>query len=961
MGCKSPSNLLQFAEKITSILLKYCFTLNQDESTKRFSRKLTAELYPIQDWLRENSDDPRIDGDKVQRRVQSLLRKFEDICKWNPRDEAGKDGEKASKEQPRHMIQGRDISDFRSGYEWALQDYPTLFGLLDPKTTVACGLKSYASQACPEDQTLRLGILRKFVKGEKHVEPQIEDVEEDPPLEDYAPHIRRLHEAVSKHCLCQRSTEPEDPIVANIHLGWQDEESSTDESSSDESSSSDASSSASSAASSASNPDPPINFHVLFVSHPHGPVSSNITRWRDTRIAVPPPKKVMWKGRQARSKKAKLINEHEDGFCGLISSPEPVWHPLVFDEGQLRFKDARRYSRTFQLDTPSISLKDIVRLPREHFTEKKRFVLSYLLARAVWQYYDSDWMIRGWTKDAVHFMYETRDDESGLFVDEPFLHTVSFTSGGNDDSDVTKQVHKFPKMLALGIMLIEINLGIRIEDERTPKSYVDGKLTANADAIIAEDISNNKKRLREYPGHLTSAIRFCTNPRKVVKKLSSKKAPEQREHLYKHVVAPLRRLCEWSFNKELSIAAIDLPVPATLLHPQSEQRTELVSGTDELESPFSTHLHPEDIRRQSADDVGPEFRYLPGPEIPFKSNWQHPSLNGTMLQSGLGTSDEWFSQLGELNKVLRAKGTAETDEQHEPVKVAVLDTGILKDNYTKHSKSIKKYRDYVTDKETSPTDTSGSIHGTHIVELVLKTFKDAHIYVARVFEQEKLHDDDQIEEAQSRIAKAVQDATDAWKVDVIAMAFGFEKEHDDMLKAIGDARANNILVFAAASNYGNMTRIAFPARLHHEVMCMFCTNARAKTSQGINPKPSRNRAYNLAIFGEEVRLPGPRGDAVLLNGTSMSTAIGAGLAARLIDFSRHRDCRRNFGKEAADLKRMAGMESVFAKMAGGPSGDGYYCVVPWNLLNDIGRGETRESMRAAICSTIKVALRERSD
>lgn len=121
--------------------------------------------------------------------------------------------------------------------------------------------------------------------------------------------------------------------------------------------------------------------------------------------------------------------------------------------------------------------------------------------------------------------------------------------------------------------------------------------------------------------------------------------------------------------------------------------------------------------------------------------------------------------------------------------------------------------------------------------------------------------------------------------------------------------------------------------------------------------------HNLAIFGEGVQLPGLRGgdDAVRLNGTSMSTAIAAGLAARLIDFSRHRDCRGIFGEEAADLKRMAGMESVFAKMAGGASGDGYYCVVPRSLLNDIRSDETREAKRAAICNTIKVDLRERND
>lgn len=196
---------------------------------------------------------------------------------------------------------------------------------------------------------------------------------------------------------------------------------------------------------------------------------------------------------------------------------------------------------------------------------------------------------------------------------------------------------------------------------------------------------------------------------------------------------------------------------------------------------------------------------------------------------------------------------------------------------------------------------------------------------------------------------------------MITMAFGFEKEHDGMYEAIRAARAQNVLVFAAASNYGNMTRIAFPARLTHDVVCMFCTNALAKTSQSFNPKPSTKRTHNLAIFGEEVELPGTHGHVVILKGTSMSTAIAAGLAAHLIDFSRHTDSRKSFGKEAAHLKNMAGMESVFTKMAGGPSGDGYYCVVPWSLLNDIDTSKSRALKRAAVCETIKAALRERSN
>jgi hypothetical protein len=47
---------------------------------------------------------------------------------------------------------------------------------------------------------------------------------------------------------------------------------------------------------------------------------------------------------------------------------------------------------------------------------------SYLLANAVWGFYDSDWMRREWIKETVHFMFERRlKTPKGIFINEPFL------------------------------------------------------------------------------------------------------------------------------------------------------------------------------------------------------------------------------------------------------------------------------------------------------------------------------------------------------------------------------------------------------------------------------------------------------------------------------------------------------------------------------------------------------------
>jgi hypothetical protein len=127
----------------------------------------------------------------------------------------------------------------------------------------------------------------------------------------------------------------------------------------------------------------------------------------------------------------------------------------------------------------------------------------------------------------------------------------------------------------------------------------------------------------------------------------------------------------------------------------------------------------------------------------------------TMLTvtSGITSSSErWFSLLGKLNSLLRAKAN-ETDADHKPVRVAVLDTGIQE-----HYKSLiqNRYKDYVSNNHDAPIDISVSSHGTKIVRLILKTFKDAEIYVARVFEQDKIDDDELVMETQKRIAEVAQ-------------------------------------------------------------------------------------------------------------------------------------------------------------------------------------------------------------
>lgn len=215
-------------------------------------------------------------------------------------------------------------------------------------------------------------------------------------------------------------------------------------------------------------------------------------------------------------------------------------------------------------------------------------------------------MIGGWNKDAVHFMYETRDGERGLFVDKPFLHTKALARPSKNERKAGDRVHKFPKILALGIMLIEINMGIRIEDHR-PKE----KLTANTDAIAAQNMAESKEFRKLFPEEcfkpVMMAIEFCMRPCKVVGRLSSRNTQEQRRHLYERVVTPLRKLGEMAFEN-LNTDAIDFPVPGSIPTLQATQAAGPEPDTVDPRPYLPANSPSECSRSQSGCSSSPEIQ-----------------------------------------------------------------------------------------------------------------------------------------------------------------------------------------------------------------------------------------------------------------------------------------------------------------------------------------------------------------
>jgi hypothetical protein len=210
-----------------------------------------------------------------------------------------------------------------------------------------------------------------------------------------------------------------------------------------------------------------------------------------------------------------------------------------------------------------------------------KLLLSYFLAKAVWQFYDSKWMQREWTKETVHFMFERRSKTpKGIFINEPFLSARFDSCHQPRSTDVEFRSHLFPKLLALGIMFLEIELAIKIEKHRMPEDLGrDGEPTVNADHIAAMEVFNKIELWEESEtfGVFREVIDACLTPDNFNPFLNDVQG--LRDALKKHIVNPLQALYKTAWeNPDISyIRAIELDSLGPSLPETTEETARPVS------------------------------------------------------------------------------------------------------------------------------------------------------------------------------------------------------------------------------------------------------------------------------------------------------------------------------------------------------------------------------------------------
>ncbi|RJE23882.1 hypothetical protein PHISCL_03794 [Aspergillus sclerotialis] len=657
-----------------------------------------------------------------------------------------------------------------------------------------------------------------------------------------------------------------------------------------------------------------VNFDFLFSSAPFH-VGSGFSRWQDVQLLVP------WERKKSKKRVQFVNNHHEESngdsqkalpvsqsrqarvdpgqFCKLISLDANSRLCLIVQDGELQ-KSGFEPLKQIVDHVPGISLTEV--LDNYRLTAKTKLALAYILAHSVWQFYGSDWMTTKWSSETIQFMKESEasgaNGNSRLYPCRPYL-SVRFAGEDQDlnsgePSYTEGEIHRYPRIKAFGIMLVEISIGRPLRNnDRGLREPVSRAAKANSDLLFALECSRNDKLWGDcdYPDY-RSAVHHCLDPGafNLAAPSDEKERKEdlryRRDSFYENVVLPLEELLlgtKW-MDQLTTIAPLEIPSK--------------VSSIPEFAS-------PEDERKDSKA---------------FKKN---------TLTKSQKEAKVWLSRMRRLNNELPQTVISPRSR----VRIAVLDTG-CDDNSPfffnpDNASRLAKWKDWAAGSEQFE-DCHG--HGTHLVSLAMKIAPEAHICVARVAQSP-----DQLYYASENVAKAITWASREWKADIISMSFGYAEEQPSISRAIREAmyeRDDRIIFFAAASNYGANEKEMFPAR-HESVISMRGTNAKGDFEDF---NPPRNCNEETIVFGT-LGLDVPSAwlseidNEVYKSGTSIATVVGAGIAGALLGYAITKSENGALGQMVSrKLRTRQGMLSLFRALASPTLKDHYLYLTPWKLM-----------------------------
>ncbi|OAL38925.1 hypothetical protein AYO20_01676 [Fonsecaea nubica] len=542
--------------------------------------------------------------------------------------------------------------------------------------------------------------------------------------------------------------------------------------------------------------------------------------------------------------------------------------------------------------------------------QKEKLLLAVVLSHAMMQLYGSPWTHREWTNSRLGFGLCNKQRNTLANMLELYLSSMLDERASSENVHAQ---HKHPRLLDLGILLLEIELGGPLERHQLPTHLgSNGETLANTKILIAERLLQSDKLCQTFPDY-RDAIMACLN----AKDCLGKDHEYVQRKIQQDIVEPLETLLANAYKIKIDGNAVYV-------------------GDKILAADESPGTFPLQEPAGSVADLQVEQTVSPSVSVGQFLDCEAELVSDN--PSSWHYADKWFEQLEAhvqpLLEALREAASSQPTPRTLPrVKIAILDTGI--DACTARSKiivshpslkargnsCIKAYRRW-TDSDpiegsvpTQMTDPHG--HGTHATASLTRVAPFADIYVAQIVKGDAIFEPDA-----DAVADAIDFATKKWDVDIITMSFGFPKpaknSPSDMkriIAAIERANAKHIIMFAAASNGGRITGQMFPSTLD-EVIAVRSADVHGNPSK-FNPQISKlgPYSYHFNVIGEYVssawpfRLD-PKGSR-RQSGSSVATPIAAGVAAIVLEYVKCKLC------ESPDIHEQEILWSRFRRQSHG--------------------------------------------
>ncbi|KAE8320571.1 hypothetical protein BDV39DRAFT_198370 [Aspergillus sergii] len=229
-----------------------------------------------------------------------------------------------------------------------------------------------------------------------------------------------------------------------------------------------------------------------------------------------------------------------------------------------------------------------------HISNKGKSHLAYTIAKSVWQYYNSPWMITPWTHKSIRLLNEGTG-LTGQGKPHPYLATRLLVRANVKCEDIyyaNDLMHQYPNILALGILLIEIAVKRPLTGEEC--SHPLSERVINDYYTWAWKTAHRSSLKDTVHSLYEEAVNNCLNPELFsgYSRQQSREADDIRARqnaLYNKIVLPLKRLSD-AYRDDWDIQSLPTTNPTETISQQNMSNKSITASKSPLQADFKVAI-----------------------------------------------------------------------------------------------------------------------------------------------------------------------------------------------------------------------------------------------------------------------------------------------------------------------------------------------------------------------------------